>query len=76
MPFALPGIFHLFADRDPVSLRNELAKVSGGRPRRHAGQGNTVSARRERDVQCPGGGVGVLREHFIEVAHAKEEDRP
>ena len=34
-----------------------------------------LAALGQRDVECGGGGLGVVEEQFVEIAHAKEHQR-
>jgi hypothetical protein len=68
------GILDLLADGDAVSGRHELAQVVRRGLHRHAGERDAVSARGQRDLQDPRGQLGVLIEHFVEIADPIKED--
>ena len=72
------GIFDLLADRDAEAAFDQLADVALDRLHRHAGQRRlgrgAVVARGEGEAQRAGPDVGVVVEHFVEVAHAEQQD--
>ena len=76
--FRLARIFHLFADRDPVSLLDEPPEIFGERLHGHAGQRHfrraAVVPRRQREAEFPRRDLGVVVEHLVEVAHPEHED--
>jgi hypothetical protein len=57
-----------------VARAHQQAEVLGGRLHRHAGERHAVAPRREGDLQHPRRQLGVLIEHFVEVADPVEED--
>ena len=71
-------IFDLLADRDAVALRNQTAQVVRSCLDRYAGKRDfrraAVVARRERQTELARRELGVVFEHFIEVAHPEKQD--
>src|SRR5262249_15998892 len=75
-----PWILDLFTDGDAKAFFDQLRKVAVHRVERDAAHWNSISAgvlrtRCQREVERPRGHEGVLVEHLVEVAHAKEDDR-
>ena len=72
-------ILHLLADGDTIALGHETAQIFGPCLHRHAREryvgGTAIIARGERESEHSRGGLGVLVEHLVEVAHAEEKDR-
>ena len=72
-------ILHLLADGDTIALGHETAQIFGPCLHRHAREwyfgGTAIIARGEGESEHSRGGLGVLVEHLVEVAHAEEEDR-
>ena len=72
------GIFDLLADRNPVPLGDEPPQVLGGGFHRHARERDlrraAVIARGEGEAQLARGELGVVLEHFVEVAHPKKQN--
>ena len=54
---------------------DELAQILRGGLHRHAREGHAVTARGEGDLEHPRGELGVLVEHFVEVADPVEQNR-
>ena len=71
-------VLHLLADRDAVALGDEAAQVLGRRLDGHPGErdlgGTAVVARGEGQAQLARGELGVVLEHFVEVAHPEEQN--
>ena len=77
-PFGLLGVLHLLGDGHLVSLLNQLVQVgihsvigdaAHGRPLRKAA---LLSGQRQ--LQLPGGGHGILKEHLVEIAQPVEKE--
>src|SRR5690349_12424601 len=71
------GILHLLADRHAVPQADQASQVLGSRFHRHAGERHVrraaVVPRREREAELAGRQPSVVLEHFVEVAHPKEQ---
>ena len=70
------GIFDLFADGGPEAGGDQLGQVAFQLVVGKAGHGRAVLAlvaRGEGQVEHAGGGLRVLVEHLVEVAHAKQQ---
>ena len=67
-------VLHLLAHGNAVPGADELTEVVRRGLHRHAGQGNTIAARGERDLENACRELGVLVEHLVEVADPIEED--
>ena len=75
--FRLPGVFHLLAKRDPVSLADEADQIAvdcvvWNTAHRNLAPRRILRARRKRQLQFARGGHGVVKEELVEVAHAKK----
>ena len=72
------GVLDLLADRDPMALGDQPAQILGGRFHGNARQrdrgGAAVVAGRQRQPQLARGELGIVLEHFVEVAHPEEQD--
>src|SRR6266571_1494616 len=72
------GIFDLLGDRDAVSLRDQPAQVLRRSLDRHTGKrdlgGAAVVARGEGEPQFARGELGIVFEHFVELAHPEKQD--
>src|SRR5476649_2651873 len=72
-------IFHLFTDRDAISLLYQAAQILADRSHRHSGKryfgGTAVVARRERETKRARSRLRVFVEHLVEIAHAEEKNR-
>ena len=66
----------LLADRDLQSGLEQLGDIGFGGMVRHAAQRHAVlGARGELDIEHARADLGVLEQHLVEVAEAKEQDR-
>ncbi len=77
-PFGLFGVFDLFANGGPQSGGDQLAQVAFQLVIGKAGHRNGVGplfAAGQRQVEHPGGRLGVVVKHLIEIPHAKQQDR-
>ena len=73
----LAGVFDLFADGHFVAGFDQARQISLEGVIGDAGQGDGVlafAAGGQGQAQDAGGGLGVVVEHLIEVAHAEEQD--
>ncbi len=73
---ALGGRLHLLAHRHLASRADEPRDVAVGGvvgDARHRDRALALLARRERELEQPGRGVGVLVEELVEVAEAEEQ---
>ena len=72
-------IFYLLANGDAVSPLDQSADITGYGFDREPGEGNvcrgSVVAAREREPQLARRQLGVIEKHFIEITHAKKENR-
>ena len=76
----LPRILDLFADRNAKTLFHEASDVGVGSMKGDAAHRDALTARilgsrRERQLKGPRRHQRVFIEHFVEVAHAEEENR-
>ena len=66
-------VFQLLADGDAVAERDQALQVVVGGVDRHAAHGNIgtqmLAARGQRDAERPAGGLGVVEEQLVEIAH-------
>ena len=71
-------ILHLLADGHLEPFFDQFCDVGGCRMVGKTAEGDGVLPvlvpRRQRDLEDPGGGHGILEEHLIEVAHPEEDD--
>ena len=77
-PLGQLGVFHLLAHGRPHAGRDQLAQVALQLVMRKAGHGDGVVAlfaAGQGEVQHAGGRLGVVVEHLVEVAHAKQQQR-
>ncbi len=77
-PLGLLRILNLIADRDPKPLVHEPSDVTVRRVKRHAAHRNpdavpVLGTRRQGQFERARCRQGVLVEHLVEIAHAKEE---
>jgi len=68
------GILDLITDGDAVALFDEAAEVVFCRVMGDARHGEAGGAFGEGETEGFGDGDGVVAEHFVEIAHAEEED--
>ena len=77
-PFGQLGVFDLFADGRPHPGGDQLAQVAFQLVIGKAGHGDGVFAllaAGQRQIEHAGGRLGVVVEHLVEVAHAKQQQR-
>ena len=77
--FGLPRVFDLLADRDAIALSHEPGEIAVNGMKGHAAHrnrpaGRVFRARGQREIERARRDQGVLEEHLVEVAHAKEHD--
>ena len=75
-PLGQLGVFHLFADGRPEARGDQLAQVAFQLMVGEAGHGDGVVAlvaAGQGQVEHAGGGLGVVVEHLVEVAHAEQQ---
>ncbi len=58
----------------PTRLPTPTPVVARRYVRFRAGEGHAVAPAGERDGEDPGGDLGVVVEHLVEVAHAEKQD--
>ena len=78
-PLGLGRVLGLLADRHPVAGPHQSGKIPGRGVMRHPAHGNLLAvvlmaAGGEGDTQHPGGELGVVKKHLVEVAHAIKQD--
>ena len=75
----LLGVFHLFADRDLMTILDQFGDIRLAAVKRHATKRNfrfcALVSRRQGDIENARRNHSVFHEHFIEIAKAKEENR-
>ncbi|MNT06506.1 hypothetical protein D3C72_1411730 [compost metagenome] len=75
----LGRVFHLFADGDAIAAQDELLQVVIRRMDGNAAHGNIVphvlAAFRQRDAERTGGFDRIVKEQFVKIAHAVEQQR-
>ena len=73
----LGRVFGLFADGDAVAQGNQPVQIFVGTHDRHAAHRNVAAlvpaALGEHDAECARGGLGVVEEHLVEIAHPVEQ---
>jgi hypothetical protein len=72
------GILGLFADRNPVALRDQPLEIVVGALDRHAAHRNFLpkvpTALRQHDPERPAGDFRVFEEELVEISHAVEQE--
>jgi hypothetical protein len=75
----LGGVLDLLADGDAEALADQCQEVALGRVDRHTAHGDVgaemLAALGQGDVEGGRGGLGVGKEHLVEVAHPVEQQR-
>jgi hypothetical protein len=70
---------HLFDDGHAKSAADQAGEVGFGRVIRHAAhrdrRARVFAAMAQRDVERGRGRLGVVEEHFVEIAHPEEQQR-
>src|SRR5581483_4433152 len=78
--FCLACLFGLFADGDAITPAHQLRDVVSGRMVWHAAHGNWIAAffvaRRQSDLEFSRANDRVFKKQLIEIAQAKEKQRP
>ena len=73
------GVLQLLADGHLIALCHQLGDVAFGAVEGHAAHGGALLLAAlpagEGELQLPGDGLGVVEEHFVKIAKAKEKYR-
>ena len=75
----LGRIFKLFRNRHPESFADQGQQIAFGGMHRHATHrdifAQMLAAPGQRNIQRPACGNGIVKEHFVEIAHPIEQQR-